>query len=68
MKVWKLETYNGWHTLYTGLGYNQGMGFDIEYKSFEIYWSGSLKLRIITGIRLEPEREWLNKLKVKLDK
>ena len=66
MKLWKLRIYNGWNTFYSGLNYKQGMGFDLDYKSFEIYWRGVLKLRIITGIRIDHQGMWLDSLKEKL--
>lgn len=39
----------GWNTLYTGRGYEQGLGFDITYRTFSVG-----PFTVLTGIRFEP--------------
>ena len=53
-----IHYYSGWCTLYTGRGYIQGIGFDIDYKSFELG-----RLKIITNIRFSVDSEWMRNLR-----
>jgi len=58
-----LGYYNGKVTIYTGMGYKQGIGFDIETEEFRIDLFG---IRVIKSINIQTESQWLEKLKDKL--
>jgi len=52
--------------IYTGLGYQQGIGFDIGISYVELFFKSKRIFKIITDIHFETETEWLEKLKDKL--
>jgi len=64
VKKW-LGYYNGKATIYSGTGYLQGMGVDIELDVFEIRRFG---IRIIKDIKFSANSEWLRDLKERMVK
>jgi hypothetical protein len=62
-KILWLPCSYGWHTLYSGLGYIQGMGFDLAYKALTIG-----KFKVITDISFIQKTEWIRDLKTRWKK
>lgn len=62
IKRW-LGYFNGKTTVYTGGGFIQGLGFDVEADIFEIRRLG---IRIVKNIVFDVDSEWLRKLKKRI--
>lgn len=48
-------------TVYTGTGYIQGMGMDVEKTEVSIFG-----IKLITDIKVEVNKEWLRNLKARM--
>ena len=62
IKKW-LGYYNGRSCIYTGIGYLQGAGFDIEADVFEVRRFG---IKIVKNITVTVQSEWLSNLRERL--
>lgn len=53
-------------SLYSGKGYEQGMGVDLTAKTIEFWWFGKEIFRFITDIYFDVNSMWLEDLDERL--